>query len=72
MKRLAVLSILIIFLFGNPALADIDDGLLAYRKGDYETVLKEWRPLADQGNIEAQYNLAVMYQAGEGVIQDDK
>ncbi len=46
-------------------------GMEAYDKGDYATALKEWRPLADQGDAEAQSNLGVMYDNGRGVPQDD-
>jgi len=40
-------------------------------KGDYATALKEWRPLAEQGDAEAQCNLGYMYKCGQGVPQDD-
>ncbi len=40
-------------------------------KGDYATALKEWRPLAEQGDAEAQCNLGYMYKGGKGVPQDD-
>ena len=39
-------------------------------KGDYVAALKEWRPLAEQGDAGAQYNLGVMYSKGQGVVQD--
>ena len=29
-------------------------------------------PLAEQGNVKAQYNLGLMYDMGEGVLQDYK
>lgn len=32
--------------------------------------LRELRPLAEQGDAEAQYNLGVMYNEGKGVPQD--
>ena len=32
--------------------------------------MKEWRPLAEQGDGEAQYRLGDMYLSGEGVPQD--
>ena len=44
----------------------------AYKRGDYATALKEWKPLAEQGDSTAQYNLGVMYRRGDGVIQDYK
>ncbi len=34
------------------------------------TALREWRPLAEQGNANAQYFLGVMYAKGRGVPQD--
>ncbi len=55
-----------------PALAGFDEGLDAYHRGDYATALREWRPLAKQGDAKAQSNLGVMYVNGEGVSQDDR
>ena len=52
--------------------ADFVKGFAAYESGDYATALKEWTPLAEQGNSSAQNNLGSMYDDGEGVIQDYK
>ena len=52
--------------------ADFDKGRAAAQAGDYATALREWRPLADQGNAAAQSNLGFMYRNGKGVPQDDK
>jgi len=41
------------------------------KKGDFATVLREWRPLAEQGNAVAQYNLSAMYYNGQGVLQNN-
>ena len=49
---------------------DFEAGLAAYERGDYAAALKEWRPLAEQGHAGAQFDLAVMYDNGEGVAQD--
>ena len=38
---------------------------------DYKTAVKWFRLAAEQGNANAQYNLAVMYANGQGVIQDN-
>ncbi len=45
-------SLFILFLLVWPALAqaDFQAGLDAYARGDYATALKEWRPLAEQGD----------------------
>ncbi len=50
--------------------ADLQAGLDAYERGDYATALEELRPLAEQGNADAQYNLGVLYDHGWGAAQD--
>ena len=70
MKGLFIFPVLLILLFGTPAIADLQKGLDAIKSGDYETALKEFRTLADQGVVTAQYNLGLMYVYGEGVAQD--
>ena len=47
-----------------------EDALAAHGRGDYATALRLWQPLADQGNVDAQYKLGVMFANGEGVKQD--
>ena len=54
----------------TPAWAGLDEGAAAYKRGDYATALREWRPLAEQGNANAQFNLGFMYRNGLGVPQD--
>ena len=46
-------------------------GFEATTRGDYQTAFKLWLPLAEQGNVNAQFNLGVMYANGRGVKQDD-
>lgn len=50
--------------------ADFSAGLKAYQARDYAAALKEWRPLAEQGERVAQFNLGLMYLDGQGVPQD--
>ena len=52
--------------------ADFQKGLAAAQKGDFATALREWTPLAEQGDAGAQTILGMMYKNGEGVIQDYK
>ena len=52
--------------------ADFQKGLDAARSGDFATALREWKPLAEQGDAVAQYALGVMYRKGDGVPQNDK
>ncbi len=53
-----------------PARAGWDEAEAAYQRGDYATAILEFRPLAEQGNAIAQYNLGLMYGKGQGVPQD--
>jgi len=53
-----------------PAWAGLDEATAAYIRGDYATAIREWRPLAKQGVADAQYNLGIMYDHGEGVPQE--
>ena len=57
---------------GMSASADFQTGLTAYKSGDYVTALREFRPLAEQGDAAAQFNLGGMYAKGRGVLQDYK
>ena len=56
---------------GNPSFsADLDKGKDAYSKKDYATALREWKPLAEQGDSRAQFNLGWFYHFGKGVPQN--
>ena len=54
------------------AWADFQDGMEAYKSGNYMYAFDEFRPLALGGDAAAQYRLAVMYEKGQGVPQDDQ
>ena len=69
MKRF-LLALVLACALSAPAWAGFDEGLAAAERGDYETALREWRPLAERGDADAQYNLGVMYDTGQGVAQD--
>ena len=74
-QTLAMISIIGALIFGSigaVVAADFQAGVAAYQKGDYAAALREWTPLAEQGDANAQYNLGVMYIEGQGVSQDYK
>ena len=56
MKHIALAGTLLVSL-AAPAWAGFDDGLLAYVRGDYGNALREWKPLAEQGDSGAQFGL---------------
>ena len=70
MKRLIITLCLALGSFVVGCSDDFQRGVEAYNKGDYATALKEWIPLANLGNVKAQYNLGLMYDMGKGVLQD--
>ena len=55
---------------GMPTWTILGGGYQSYLKGDYQAAFDEWLPLAELGDVEAQYNLGVMYDEGTGVEQD--
>ena len=48
---------------------DFAKGLAAYENGDYAAALREWRPLAAQGNANAQNNLAMSMIHYQNIIR---
>ena len=69
MKRVA-LAVALLIALAMPAWADFQAGVDAYSRGDYATALQEFKPLAEQGNADAQSALGSMYYHGQGVAQD--
>ena len=53
------------------ALANYKSGFAAYAQGDYTTACKEWRPLAEQGDSQAQYEMGGMYDTGMCVPENN-
>ena len=63
--------LLITLLVGNYAFsAEFQKGVYAYKSGNYTKALREFRSLAEQGDIRAQVNLGVMYDNGQGTLKD--
>ena len=50
--------------------ASLDEGIAAVEQGDYERAFEIFLPLAEAGDAEAQYNLAILYRGGHGVAKD--
>jgi TPR repeat protein len=70
-KFLTGAAVILVSLLAGPLVAqDFSKGLEAAQRGDFVTALREWKPLAEQGYANAQYNLGVMYDTGRGAAQD--
>ena len=57
--------------FPNLNAADFQKGYEAHLKGDYISAIKEWGPLAAQGDASAQFNIGNMFDFGKGVTEDN-
>jgi TPR repeat protein len=71
-KNLSTGLTLSLLLASGVASADYNSALSAYSSGDYKAAFKEMLPLAEQGNIDAQFWIADMYDSGKGVPENDK
>jgi cell division septation protein DedD len=50
--------------------ADVKAGVDAWQAGNFAGAIAQWRPLAQAGDADAQYNLGQAYKLGRGVPQD--
>ena len=67
----AIAAILLMLSFAAPVAAGpLEDADTAIKKRDYATAVRLIRPLAEQGDATAQYNLGVFYDNGLDVPQD--
>ena len=51
---------------------DFQDGWSSYVKKDFKTAHKLWLPLAEEGNVRAQFFIGFMYDLGFGVQEEDQ
>ncbi|MET0873765.1 MAG: hypothetical protein ABWX81_03080 [Pseudolabrys sp.] len=67
----AIAAVLLVLSFVEPVTAGpLEDADAALKRRDYASALRLIRPLAEQGDANAQYNLGVFYDNGLGVPQD--
>jgi uncharacterized protein len=71
-RPLLAASAAALFLLGANAVAsaapaDVKAGVDRWMRGDYAGAVAQWRPLADAGNADAQFNLGQAYKLGRGV-----
>ncbi len=69
-KSLHAIALVFSFLPFAVQAQDFGAGLDAFSSGDGQAALREWGPLAAQGDPRAQFWLGRMYAIGEGVNQD--
>ncbi len=71
-KAIFLAALTALTLIGATAQAqEYNDGFLAAAAGDYTTAVAKWRPLAENGDANAQFNMALIYHKGLGVAADE-
>ena len=74
MKSIAAIRILLAGLLiahvAGPVSAGFEDGIAAYRRGDYGAAMRQFRGLAEQGHVGAHAAIGDLYRDGHGVAQD--
>ena len=68
--RLFIAATLAALSVAVPARAEFEAGRKAFENGDYAKALNEFLPSVMEGNTDAQFYLALMYEIGAGVPQD--
>ena len=66
----AFLAAALLLAIAAPALAGRDEGEAALRRGDFAAALAEFRPLAEAGDAQSQFDLGVLLQHGWGAARD--
>ena len=70
-RLMLVLGVLALMMSGSSAaFADYFEGRQAYLRKNYEEAVKNWRPLAVEGDRKSQSMLGYLYKKGYGVPQD--
>lgn len=67
-----IIAIVLLLAVKSAGAVDFWAGSTYYLRGDFTAALREWRPLAEEGDAQAQYYLGIMYTNGEGVPEDDR
>ena len=71
MKRIMCTSVILLSL-AAPASAGFDEGMAAYKRGDYSTALREIRPLAERGDAKSQNSLALISPLTKSVLDGSR
>lgn len=69
--RTVAIDLVVLAALGSPhETPSFEKGLEATKRGDYAAALSQWRPLAEKGNANAQYNLGLFYDKGWGIARN--
>jgi len=71
-QMLGASAALALMISAASAMADTKAGYDAWMAGDHAAAVAQWRPLADKGDADAQYNIGYAYSRGQGVPKDTR
>jgi TPR repeat protein len=70
LKRLALGVSIALLLTGTALAGPLEEGVAAYKDGDFSQAISLWRQASEQGNLVARFNLGMAYELGWGVDRD--
>jgi hypothetical protein len=71
LRTMLTASLMLVATAGAGVAGPVEDAWAAYQRGDYATALGLWRPLAEQGDADAQFRVGVLYVLGQGGVPQD-
>ena len=71
LQRFAVSVFAVLICASLSSAAGLKSAKRAYDQKDYANAFNEFRPMAEQGNTEAQFYVGKMYMMGQGVLKDE-
>ena len=66
-RRLVIAAAVLLGTSAPLSAQSVTAGITAWQHSDYEGAVRIWRPLAEKGDPDAQFNLAQAYRLGRGV-----
>lgn len=70
MKSFKIIILGLLLAGVNPTWASLDDAVQAYLRGEFDKAATILRPVAEQGDTQAQTYMGLLYQRGKGVPKD--
>jgi TPR repeat protein len=71
LERVCIAAAMLVVVAGAVRADPLEDGKTAYLANDYTRAFEILKPLAEQGDADAQITLGIMYDYGQGVPRDD-
>ncbi|MCW9023864.1 MAG: sel1 repeat family protein [Gammaproteobacteria bacterium] len=70
--KLLIGCLLSLFFIGQLQASPLEQGVTAFKSGNYTQALEYWQPLAKKNHPDALYNIGLLYMKGLGVEHNDR